>query len=202
MKYSKVIYLGGAPMTGKTTIARIIASHLGYSCISTDDIGAGITAVTNVSSHPAFHYMNNLDYREYYIVRSIEDLILDINNQHDALWPALSTLFHNHSSWDVETVIEGWALRPSYVSQLSGDISGLFLIANDLLLKSRIQKTDFSHGSSNPEVMSQKYLERSLWFNQQLRNQVSQLGLKSVSVSIDSQLDEIVDKCLNLLFSA
>ncbi|MDP6633338.1 MAG: hypothetical protein QGG42_00385 [Phycisphaerae bacterium] len=36
MKFSRVIYIGGAPLVGKTTVARIIAERLGYNCISTD----------------------------------------------------------------------------------------------------------------------------------------------------------------------
>jgi broad-specificity NMP kinase len=34
MRYPQVIYLGGAPMLGKTTAARILACRLGYSSIS------------------------------------------------------------------------------------------------------------------------------------------------------------------------
>ena len=186
-------------MVGKSTIARIIATRLQYGYISTDDIGAGITAVTDSSSHPAFHYMGNLDYREYYIASSKDQLVLDIDNHHKALWPALLTLFKNHSTWGSETVIEGWALRPSYVSKLLGDISGIFLLSDDSLIEDRTRASAFSVGSSTPEIMIQKYFERSLWFNQLLRDQVSQFGLNAISISMGMKAEDIADECMQLL---
>ena len=63
MRYPKVVYLGGVPMVGKTTVARILACRLCYSSISTDDIGIAIGSVTMTDRHP-------IDYREYYIANS------------------------------------------------------------------------------------------------------------------------------------
>lgn len=199
MKYPKVIFLGGAPMVGKTTIARIIACRLQYDCISTDDIGAAIASVTDATSHPAFHYMGNRDFREYYVTSSLDNLIRDINNQHKALWPALQTLFRNHSTWGTAAIIEGWALRPGYISQLSGNIAGLFLLASDALLEERVRSSGFSAGASDEEMMIQQYLGRTLWYNAQLRDQVANLGLKTISISADRQPAEIADECMRLL---
>ena len=186
-------------MVGKTTISRIISARLQYGLISTDDIGAGIAAVTDPSSHPAFHYMENLDYREYYIEKNTSELILDINNQHQELWPALLKLFENHSTWDSETIIEGWALRPSYVSKLTGDISGIFLLSEDSLIEKRIRANDFSVGSSDPEKMIQNYLERSLWYNRLIRDQVIQIGLNAMSIYEGMEPDFIADECMKNL---
>lgn len=186
-------------MVGKTTIARIIASRLQYGNISTDDVGAAITAVTEPASHPAFHYMGDRDYLEYYIASNKDELIRDINNQHDALWPSLLSLFRIHSTWGTAAIIEGWALRPSYVAQLSADISGVFLLSDDALIENRTRASDFSKGASDEEKMIQRYLERSLWFNAQLRDQVARLGLKAISISLDMQPEEISDECMRLL---
>lgn len=199
MQYPKVIFLGGAPMVGKTTIARIIACRLQYDCISTDDIGAAITSVTDSTSHPAFHYMADRDFREYYVMRSKADLIRDINNQHEALWPALLTLFRNHSTWGTAAVIEGWALRPDYVVQLSGNIDGLFLLSDEALIEERIRTSGFSIGASDEETMMQQYLERSLWYNARLQDQVVRLGLKALLISPEMRLEEIADECMRVL---
>lgn len=199
MKYPKVMFIGGAPMVGKTTIASIIASRLQYSTISTDDVGAAITAVTESASHPAFHYMGNQDYREYYIASNKDELIRDINNQHEALWPGLLALFQIHSTWGTAAIIEGWALRPSYVAQLCGDISGMFLLSDDALIEKRIRADDFSKGASDEETMIQRYLERSLWYNAQLRDQVTRRGLNAISISLDMEPEDIADECMRLL---
>ncbi|MBM9616983.1 hypothetical protein JWJ90_22235 [Desulfobulbus rhabdoformis] len=196
MKYPKVIFIGGAPMIGKTTTAYVIASRLQYGCISSDDIGSGVSAVTNPISHPAFHYMSEYDYREYYIERKKDDLIQDINNQHETLWPALLNVFQNHSTWGTSTVIEGWALRPDYITQLSGDIDGLFLVADDALIEKRVRSSDFSEGASDKDAMIRKYIERSLWYNSYIRTQVAHLSLKQISISVEMQPEEIADKCM------
>jgi 2-phosphoglycerate kinase len=199
MEYSRVIFMGGAPMIGKTTIAREIACRLQYDRISTDDIGAAIASVTKPASHPAFHYMGDRDFREYYITSHPNDLIRDLNLQHEALWPALLSLFRNHSTWSSAAIIEGWALRPEYVARLSGDISGLFLLADAALIEARIRSNGFSRGASNEEMMIQRYLERSLWYDARIRKLVADLGLKSVLISANKTPNEIADACLQEL---
>ena len=50
MSYPRVILIGGAPMSGKTAVAHMLAATLGYGCLSTDDLGAAIRAVTTKDS--------------------------------------------------------------------------------------------------------------------------------------------------------
>jgi 2-phosphoglycerate kinase len=185
MRYPKVIYLGGAPMIGKTTVARILACRLCYSSISTDDIAVAIGSVMPKDRHP-------IDYREYYIVNSTEKLIQDINNGHERLWPALRTLIQNHEAWGHPVVIEGWALRPSYVHSLAGDVSGLFLLADEALIVKRVRSSDFSDGASNVELMIERYCERSFWYNAYLKDEVTRLGLKAIEISDGMRPEEKV----------
>lgn len=199
MNYPKVIYLGGSPMVGKTTIGRIIASRLRYACFSTDDLGAAIASVTEPAAHRAFHYMGGRDHREYYIATDPDQLIRDIDDQHEALWPALQTLFRTHSTWGAPAVIEGWALRPTRVRRLSGDIAGVFLLADDALIERRVRRSDFSEGASDRELMVQRYLERSLRYNACLREQLVRDDLKAIPVSSAMSAEGIADACLLLL---
>ena len=92
-------------------------------------------------------------------------------------------------------------MRPSYISQLSGDISGLFLLSDDALIEERTRSSDFSEGASDEETMIQRYLERSLWYNAQLRDQVVRLGLKAISISLEMRPEEIADECMRLLIT-
>ncbi len=79
VSYSKVILIGGSPLTGKTSLAAELASELGYDHVSTDDIGEAARATVEERSRPEFHPMKGRDYREYYLSRSVDDLM------HDAL---------------------------------------------------------------------------------------------------------------------
>ena len=192
MRYPQVIYIGGAPMLGKTTAARILACRLGYSYISTDDIGVAIGAITE-RDRP------EIDYREYYIVNSLEELIQDMNTGHERKWPALRAVIQRHEAWDYPLVIEGYGLRPSYVHSLTGDVSGVFLLADEALIEKRVRSSDFSEGASNVQTMVERYCARAFWYNAMLRAEVARLGLNALEVCEGMRPEEIVDECLSLL---
>ena len=42
-------------MSGKTTVAHMLAAKLGYGCLSTDDLGEAMRAVTTKDAHPHLH---------------------------------------------------------------------------------------------------------------------------------------------------
>jgi cytidylate kinase len=42
----RVILVGGAPLSGKSTVARVLADRHRYACIATDDLGAAVRAVS------------------------------------------------------------------------------------------------------------------------------------------------------------
>jgi 2-phosphoglycerate kinase len=192
MEYPRVIYLGGAPMLGKTTAARILACRLGYSMLSTDDVGVAIGAVTE-------RQRPSIDYREYYIVNSVQALVQDLNEGHECLWPALRAIIQNHAAWGHPLVIEGYALRPAYVHGLSGDVSGVFLLADKALIEKRVRASDFSEGASDAQTMIGRYCERSFWYNAMLKDEVARLGLNALEISDGMSPDEIVDGCQSLL---
>lgn len=77
----KAIIIGGAPMIGKSTIAIELAAQYKFACLSTDDIGESLRAqIDNEIINP----MKGFDYREYYILKTKEQLILDAKKQHSA----------------------------------------------------------------------------------------------------------------------
>ncbi len=96
MSYPRVILIGGAPMSGKTAVAQMLAATHGYGCLSTDDRGEAILAVTTKDSHPHLHPMDGYDFREYYVTRSPDELIADASLEHRALWPAVQSRKYAH----------------------------------------------------------------------------------------------------------
>jgi hypothetical protein len=165
---------------------------LGYSSLSTDDIGVAIGAVTE-SDRP------EIDYREYYVVNSLPALIQEINEGHERKWPALRAVIHRHEAWDHPLVIEGYSLRPARVHALTGDLDGVFLLADEALIEKRVRASDFSVGASNVELMIERYCARSFWYNAMLREEVKRLGLKGLELPDGMRPEEIVDACLGLL---
>jgi 2-phosphoglycerate kinase len=196
----KVILIGGAPMTGKSTVARMLAGQLNYGCISTDDIGQAIEAVTTQVSHPALHRLAGQDFREYYVTRSVEELVADAELRHAALWPALKRVILAHAEWGTPIVMEGWALQPDKVAQLpAGNVSSIWLIAGDGLLEQRVRQDEFWRGASDEQAMIRHFAARSLHFNDRIRAETSRLGLPAVFVSTDDAVVHLTGRCLQAI---
>jgi 2-phosphoglycerate kinase len=84
MAESDVIVIGGAPFSGKTTLAKRLAAHRGYALVAIDDLGTAVRAVTTPESHPALHPMAGWDYRAYYVAHTPAMLIRHSRREHEA----------------------------------------------------------------------------------------------------------------------
>lgn len=201
MSYPRVILIGGAPMAGKTTVARGLAAKLGYGCLSTDDLGEAVRAVTSRDTHPHLHPMDGYDYREYYVARSPEELIEDIGLEHRALWPAVESVIRKHATWGAPSVIEGWCLWPERVARLRlPGLRSLWLVAQERTLKERMAEAGaFYGGASDEEAMRDHYLARSFWYNARLKEAVERSALTGIELPLRAPVHAIVEMCLEQL---
>jgi len=201
MSYPRVILIGGAPMSGKTTVAYMLAATLGYGCLSTDDLGEAIRAVTTKDAHPHLHPMDGYDYREYYVTRSPDALIADVSLEHRALWPAVESVIRKHATWGAPSVIEGWSLWPERVTQLRlPSVRALWFVAPEQTLHERIVKAvAFYGGASDEAAMRGHYLARSFWYNARLKEAVNKFALTSIELPLRAPVHEIVAMCLEQL---
>ncbi len=201
MSYPRVILIGGAPMSGKTTVAHMLAATLGYGCLSTDDLGAAIRAVTTKDSHPYIHPMDGYDYREYYVTRSPDELIADASLEHRALWPAVQSVIRAHGAWGAPILIERWSLWPERVIQLRlPSVRSLWFVAHEPTLHERmINAEEFYGGASDEAAMIGHYLARSFWCNARLKEEVKKFALTSIELPPRAPVHEIVEMCLEHL---
>jgi 2-phosphoglycerate kinase len=201
MSYPRVILIGGAPMVGKTTVAYRLAATLGYGCLSTDDLGEALRAITTKDSHPHLHPMEGYDYREYYITHSLDTLIADVTLEHQALWPAVQRVIHKHATWGTPIVMEGWSLWPERVRQLRlPSVHALWLVAQEETLRERVvQARAFYGGASDEEAMRHQYLARSFWYNTRLQEALNTFRIPSITVPLRAPVDAIVARCLEQL---
>jgi 2-phosphoglycerate kinase len=201
MRYPRVILIGGAPMAGKTTVAHRLAAILGYGCLSTDDLGEAIRAVTAKDSHPHLHPMAGYDYREYYVTRSPDALIADISLEHHAMWPAVQSVIHKHATWGTPLVMEGWSLWPEWVTQLRlPSVRSLWFVAQEETLRERlVQAVEFYSGASDEAAMVRHYLARSFWYNARLKEAVKQFALTSIELPLRAPIHAIIAMCLEQL---
>ena len=193
----KVILIGGSPMSGKSTVAKMVANHFSIPCASTDDLGIMASAITDYSSHQDLHYMGDLDHKEYYILNSIEDLRSDIIKCHKSLWPGIRRVIQAHLQWAGPIVLEGYALYPSLISKLDmNEVVALWILCDSEVYASRYDKCDFSLGASNPDLMRKNYLGRTSWHNELIEDEAEKFNFPIVKVDSNCSIENLFQRLL------
>jgi 2-phosphoglycerate kinase len=165
----RVVFIGGAPFSGKSCVARQLAGMHGLSHICTDDIGLAARAVTGPDSCPQLHAMRSVGspFADYYADHTPDGLLADAFASHRALWPAVWSVAKAHAEWAPAAIVEGWALLPEFVLPVLGPgVAAVWICASPSTLRRRIEEDGFLAGN---EQASQSYLDRSVAFDQWLR---------------------------------
>lgn len=199
--FPKVILIGGAPNTGKTTVSRIIASRLNYGCLSTDDLLKAITSVTTPASHPAFHFMAGWSTQEYYVHHAGDALMSHNAERLQVFRLAIDGVIKSHLAKDDPIVLEGFGLYPEALKGLTlPDVGMVWLVADEALLDKRTRAiTPLYAGASDEERLIRHYVERSVLYNAQVIKAVERLGVPSVKVSDDMSAEALSVMLLNRL---
>jgi 2-phosphoglycerate kinase len=176
----KVYLIGGAPGVGKSTLGRELATRIGQTSLSADDLLVAAKGVTTAQSHPGLHVMSRLPYPEYFATSSVEQLKADATIQHDAMWPAIESVVRAHSKSGPPIVIDGWFMRPNRVAALDlANVRSLWLVAAPGVLAEReALNVEFWGRSSDPTRMRANFVARSLWYNDLIQREATTLGLR------------------------
>ena len=199
--YPKVILLGGAPNTGKTTVSRLIASRLNYGCLSTDDLLKAITSITTPKSHPSFHFMAGFTTQEYYVSHTVDELISHNTERHKTFHLAIERVIKSHLEKGDPIVIEGFGLWLEDIKNLNlPDIGMVWLVADEALLDKRTRDIKpLYEGASDEERMIKNYVGRSICYNSKVIEDVGRLGIPSIKVSDDISAEALSVTLLNIL---
>ena len=195
----RVILIGGSSNVGKSTLAESLASRLGWRHLSTDKL----------ARHPGRPWQPEPKtvpphVTEHYLSLSIEELIADVLRHYRGMWPDIEAMVTSHAT-DVSTdqlVLEGSALWPESVATLAVDrVAAIWLTAGNDLFQTRIYHASrFEEKDTRDRTMIQKFLERSLRYNEQMMDAVKRLGLVSVDIETTSSPEQLSDLCLDLLW--
>ena len=181
-------------MVGKSSVAVSLAGKLLYHCISTDDIGEALQTVVNINP------MRGQNYLDYYAYNKKTDLVEDIIGYHKALEPAIFKLIDIHSTWGNPIIIEGWAIYPSKIKELSENVFSVWLIADSNLLKTRIiSNKEFYINAKESQRVIDHYLYRSEWHNKLILEQCKVEKKNYILVTEETTTDEIVSSIMEIL---
>ena len=202
MAESEVIIIGGAPFSGKTTLAKRLAAQRGYALVAIDDLGTAVRAVTSPQSHPALHPMAGWDYRAYYVAHPPATLIDHSMREHQALWPAITAVTHAHLQWAGPVILEGWQLDPARVASCTHpQIRACWLLVDDAVLEARLRAdTAFYQGCADVERLIRHYVARSQWVNDRVRRLATHEACVVLCVGADDTVDSVATRCVQRLW--
>lgn len=197
----RVLLIGGAPLSGKTTVAQTIGRLLGLPVVSTDLLGEAARAVTEAATCEDLHACCAGDHRQYYTSHSPEQLLEHALRAHNALWPAIEAVIHRRLDWEGRAIIEGWALLPERVARLnSPHIRCVWVIVPGNILESRLMdQPGFAQGASDPNLVCERFVARSLRMNQWLHERLTIWHLPRVELTGSESLEEVSCLCLDAL---
>jgi 2-phosphoglycerate kinase len=197
-----VIVIGGAPFSGKTTLAKRLAAPRGYALVAIDDLGTAVRAVTTAQSHPVLHPMAGWDYCAYYLAHTPATLIHHSMREHDALWPAIVAVIDAHLQWAGPVILEGWQLDPARVASMTHpQLRTCWLLVDEDVLEARLwADTAFYQGCADAERFVRHYLARSRWVNDRVRQAAVQGAGVVLEVGPGETVDAIVTRCVQHLW--
>lgn len=197
---TRVILIGGSSHAGKSTLGQALAAKLGWSYRSTDKlarhpgrpwVGANGKAIPE---HVA----------EFYRELSVEALFLDVLSHYEKnVLPQVEVIVRSHAS-DLSTeclILEGSALWPGFVANLVGEngVKAIWLTARNQLLGNRIKReSNFCNVCKDEKYLIQKFLNRTLFYNKHMREEVERLGFMCIDVESVSKADELLNKCMEM----
>jgi 2-phosphoglycerate kinase len=193
----KVIIIGGAPFTGKTTLARLLSPHLRYPCICTDDLGAAVRAVN--PKDPALNPAGDRSYGDYYLSESNEKLVADTDLYHSRLKPAVLSVIYSHLNHSGPAVIEGWSLYPHWFEEADENLGRIWLVSEPSTIYTRIVNNDFFSGHSERKKIIKKYAVRCFWQNRKIEEEAGRFHQDIIRIGMSTAPEELLSQTVEML---
>ena len=185
---ARVILIGGSSHAGKSTLADILASRLGWRRVATDSLGRHPGRPWAVPAGPAEHFRSS----------AIDDLIADVLAHYQRLWPHIEALIASGEN----LVLEGSALWPEAVARNGLTKAGVgagWLTAGSAHFKARIHaESKYGDADDRLRQLIDNFVARTVRYDELMMAGVARHGLVSLSVE-DRPLDNLADEFLALV---
>lgn len=164
----KIIIIGGAPTTGKTTLAKNLSKKYNCPWISTDFIRCWMKTLVSKKDFPHLFNFEDITAEEHYKKYSIDETINLEELRDKEVFKGVKTFVEKNLNWDL-FIIEGISVHPEFISELESKnckVFPVFLIDNN---KDRIKKILHTRGLWDDahkykdwiKEIEQKYLEKT-----------------------------------------
>ena len=181
---TRTILIGGSSHAGKSTLAQYLATKLNWNYRSTDKLARHpgrpwIQANKKfIPQHVMEHYQN----------LSAEELFVDVISHYEInVLPQVEKIVRSEEC----LIIEGSALYPELVKNLVGEdgVKAIFMTGSEQLFRNRIyHESNFDNVSDEEKYLIEKFIQRTLLYNQRMIESVENLGFTYINVESDSFL--------------
>jgi len=188
----KILLVGGTSHVGKSTLAARLASTLGWSSRSTDQL----------ARHPGRPWRDDrsrvpADVAAHYSSESVEDLVGSVLAHYRRnVWPIVDAVVRSHlnNPFDPSLVLEGSAILPEMVSASRFErCSAVWLTASNESIRERIlESSRFSARNRGERKLIEAFIGRALHFNEILVESTGRLGQRRLDVTSSDVLPELL----------
>ena len=124
-------FIGGAPRTGKTTLAQHVSAQTGLRYTSTDALRAELRRTIRQSTEPALYYLDSLNANEAnmadLMLNYTQDIIAAAERESAIVWRTVETYVRTNVRAGHDILVEGVAVLPRFVASLDIPYSAVFL---------------------------------------------------------------------------
>ena len=148
----KLTLIGGAPLSGKTTLSRIIAKKDGAIELSTDSVRSWMKQLVRPDEYPGLFYADKMTAEKFYEKYDTPESVVEGEvNEGVQVEKGLLALLNTAITWD-HLVIEGIAITPELMTKIKKEyqdreVECIILVDND---KQRIKDRISSRGLWGP----------------------------------------------------
>jgi 2-phosphoglycerate kinase len=182
MEDKRIILIGGAPTTGKSTLAEQVAKHFAIPWISTDQIRKIIRKVASRAAHPKLFNPEGYSIERFLTEFSTERIFQIELDQAEAVWAVAQAFIKEDWMWNRGFVVEGVHILPHLAACDFKDdrrVRAVFLVDED---SERMRRVIYTRGLSGDaraysDDVKEKEVEFVRMFSRRLRAEVQKFGV-------------------------
>lgn len=193
MNKSNIILIGGAPTTGKTTVAEQLSKHMNLPWISTDQIRTIQRSVADEN-----HFSELFDMNED---GTDPNELVDLEySRSEVIWLGVLAFIKRYHPWN-GCIIEGTAILPSLVVRdldLRGEIQAFFLVHTNVeqIVNIVFERSKLPYIKTKTEYQQKSKVQQIELFNKRIISETQSNGLQTIESHSDQTLANIL-KLLN-----
>ena len=124
-------FIGGAPRTGKTTLARRISQRTKLQSTNTDAVRSELRRSILQTTEPDLYYLDSLNASESNMARLMldqtNDIIAAADRESKVVWKTVEAFVRTNVKAGHDILVEGVAVLPEFIAKLDIPYSAVFL---------------------------------------------------------------------------